>query len=65
MVVPAVGLVAKVVLLVEVVQEEITKVEVLQDKTKAYDRWGCPGAIRETRDVLESLSYCSRTSICC
>lgn len=31
-----------------------------QARIRAYDKWGCPGATRETRDALESLSCCSR-----
>lgn len=29
---------------------------------RAYDKWGCPGATRETRDGLGSPSCCSRTT---
>lgn len=60
--VPAAEQAAKVARRVEAVVAEITRVSVLQVKIKTYDKWGCPGAIREIRGVLESLSYCSRTS---
>lgn len=33
--------------------------------TRAYDSWGCPGAIRETHGAPVCLSYCSRTSVYC
>jgi hypothetical protein len=62
---PVAGQAATAVLPAGAAPAEITKVEVLQVRTRAYDRWGCPGAIRETRGALESRSYCSRTSVCC
>lgn len=51
--------------LVEVAVAETTKVEGGQDRTKAYDSWGCPGATKETREELGSPSCCSRTRIPC
>lgn len=55
--------VEKVALRVVVVEVATTKVEEEPDRIRVYDSWGCPGATRETRDVLESPFCCSRTSV--
>lgn len=53
---------AKVALAAERVPVATTKAAGRQDRTKAYDSWGCPDATRGTRGVLGSPSCCSRTS---
>lgn len=63
--VPDVDLVAKVVPLVAVPVAAIIKAAVELDRIRVYDSWGCPGATKEIRDVLESPSCCSRTSDFC
>lgn len=52
---------ARVVLPVAVVVEWTVKVLGQLVKIRVYDSWGCPGATREIRGVLESPSCCSRT----
>lgn len=47
---------------VEVAEQATAKVEEGQGPIRVYDSWGCPGATRETRDVLGSPFCCSRTS---